>query len=929
MTKEYDVLVYGAWIDPRSCGISSVQHDVIKEVAKRGKRQYLITEDWDNPNPRAVQFTVIEPTDDFQWQDVVGRAQIFDSLDDLLEKDARGEVYGGESALQGVGVIHSHTDDIIPHYNPDERHVNNYRTLASGIQQLSGRKPKLVRTRHDEVHAAIDRLNRLCGFEWDLLSDEVREDLLEDGTKIIPYVNENIADNRDILLGEYRWDEQYLEDVMDHVYYILHKLRLWRSEPSEFDAIVNLTYNGAEASKRLCEVNAADYHKFTHIHNGTSFEPTDWGRVHGNLEQFHINKGLHCYRGDSIYKEGIEFDKEDKKVIFVGRTAVDKGALELAESLKQLYHSGHQNVKGIFVGNFDEEDRRKLVEIDPENAENYLLFTGRVENINDLASIYWFGDLTAIPSHYDTFNLVGAESLRMGTPIVATNFSGLGDAYFSSPESSLVEVGLPVQKKYREGPGKYFGVSVDSLTEQIEKLITDPELASKLGVTGEIYSKEHLSSERMGREYADLFDRLMQIEEEESDARHISFVCNTLENTHGVPIVMKNIADYLKKNTNLEVSFIGNHFDNNVITYVDADDREWKFRDREEFTTWLNDNDVKIDVLHSHTWHLSDYYLPFHSDRDEMDLPTFLEELGRPKLIYTDHANPTFDLDRISELHGLHYLGLSQEEKERFLRDNLLDYHDLQQWQMGWEATSILSKRQMMQLADEITYVSATQRNEEKNMIPGINFESKEKVIMNGIDLGKYVDESLYRDANKLRQRMQLHDLDVILYAGRMDEEKGIYDLAEAVNIMNKDSPVALIYLGDSTDVQNEILRTTPSAIFPGRIEDRRELAAFYAMADVVAQPTWGECFNQVMAEALMVGTPGVVSDYSATGEIYVRNGAALGCHRNNPEDLADKLDLILSDEALYERYRKNGKEFVERNLTQDIMCKKYLELYS
>ena len=121
MTNKKDVLVYGAWIDPRSSGISSVQHDVIKEISKRGRRQYLITEDWNNPNPLAVKLTIIEPSEDFKWQEVVGTERTFESLEDLIEKDRKGEIKG-RPILQNIGVVHSHSDDIIPHYNPNERH---------------------------------------------------------------------------------------------------------------------------------------------------------------------------------------------------------------------------------------------------------------------------------------------------------------------------------------------------------------------------------------------------------------------------------------------------------------------------------------------------------------------------------------------------------------------------------------------------------------------------------------------------------------------------------------------------------------------------------------------------------------------------------------------------------------------------------------
>lgn len=407
------------------------------------------------------------------------------------------------------------------------------------------------------------------------------------------------------------------------------------------------------------------------------------------------------------------------------------------------------------------------------------------------------------------------------------------------------------------------------------------------------------------------------------EKRHIAYFCTTKDNTHGVPVVMNNIASRLEKNRNFDVSYIINDFDGQNIHFT-HNNKEHNFSNREEFTRFLEDNDIRIDILHSHTWHLSDYYKPFHTDRDQMDLPTFLKRLGNPKLVYTNHANPTEDLRRMKETKA-NYLVLSEREKEEFLHAHLLDYVS---WQKGgWVPTTILAKRQMMELSDLVTFVSETQRQEEKEMIPHLDIDGKSKVVMNGTDIGDSKD----LNPERLRQSLGLEGQKVLLYAGRMDEEKGIYDFAQAANLLQREN-VSLVYLGNaSSDTQSKIKSLAPDSniVFPGRIADRNELASYYSLADLVVQPTWGECFNQVIAEALAVGTPGVVTDFSGPEEVYVKTGAALGSKVRDPEDLSIKIEEMLSNPSLYEEIAAKGKQLVDKKLNAKSMYQNYLRLYS
>ena len=398
---------------------------------------------------------------------------------------------------------------------------------------------------------------------------------------------------------------------------------------------------------------------------------------------------------------------------------------------------------------------------------------------------------------------------------------------------------------------------------------------------------------------------------------------------HGVPIVMLNIVRALSGGA-FTFSYIANHFDTNRIRYFDETRRVIDFENRAALINFIRHQGIQFDALHFHSWHYSDHYKPFHSERDPLGIDILIEQLGASRVIYTDHANPTEDLRRIHTHHGIDYASLNDAGKEAFLREKNLYHFSLQDWLRGWDATSILCRRQMMRLADHVAHVSATQRQEENQFIlPHYAVSEKHVVIWNGTDLLDYRDlpEVRARSTQLKRQRKGKS----VLYVGRAEKEKGIFDLATAAARLREDgSPVNLTFVGQfDTDLREQLDRTAKQKNrYTGMINDRAELAARYIATDLIAQPTWGECFNQVISEGLAVGTASVVSNISGPKEVYVNNGIAIGHRPQAPDSLAHEIKRGLTDNALRRSIINKGNRFVARHLSARNMVAQYADLY-
>ncbi len=143
----------------------------------------------------------------------------------------------------------------------------------------------------------------------------------------------------------------------------------------------------------------------------------------------------------------------------------------------------------------------------------------------------------------------------------------------------------------------------------------------------------------------------------------------------------------------------------------------------------------------------------------------------------------------------------------------------------------------------------------------------KEKIaiIHNGLDIEEFVtlpERGTFRRKYKLSD-----DKKIILFLGRLHKIKGVHNLIEAFALVKtqRDDTVLVIAGpddGELSALQGNVrqLGLDGSVIFTGPLYTRDKLCA-YVDADLLAYPSMHEIFGLVPFEALMCGTPVVVTD--------------------------------------------------------------------
>jgi spore coat protein SA len=171
-------------------------------------------------------------------------------------------------------------------------------------------------------------------------------------------------------------------------------------------------------------------------------------------------------------------------------------------------------------------------------------------------------------------------------------------------------------------------------------------------------------------------------------------------------------------------------------------------------------------------------------------------------------------------------------------------------------------------------------------------------------DLNKQIIER-----KKLREKFSIEDNQKILFfSGRLVKEKGILELVKSLESVK--SNCKLFVAGSSwfgsneeTNFTKELYETAQKIQkgikFLGYI-DNKEVESFYYFADLVIVPsTWEEPGALVVAEALSLGKPLIITKSGGIVE-YVKPEGAIILDKNKDlvSSLAKSIDLLLSNEV-------------------------------
>jgi glycosyltransferase involved in cell wall biosynthesis len=172
----------------------------------------------------------------------------------------------------------------------------------------------------------------------------------------------------------------------------------------------------------------------------------------------------------------------------------------------------------------------------------------------------------------------------------------------------------------------------------------------------------------------------------------------------------------------------------------------------------------------------------------------------------------------------------------------------------------------------------------------------------------------------------------ILIYLGRLNQEKGLQELSDAFFELKKKHPLKLLLVGPQESDDNEVflklinnLKADKDVVY---INFTSTPEYYLGVADIFCFPSYREGFGTVALEAAAMGIPVVASNIYGLSDAVSDGKTGLLFEPRNAKDLALKLERLIVDTELARKLGAQGRERVIQDFAEQILTQKMVDEY-
>jgi glycosyltransferase involved in cell wall biosynthesis len=185
-----------------------------------------------------------------------------------------------------------------------------------------------------------------------------------------------------------------------------------------------------------------------------------------------------------------------------------------------------------------------------------------------------------------------------------------------------------------------------------------------------------------------------------------------------------------------------------------------------------------------------------------------------------------------------------------------------------------------------------------------------------------------------MRKRLGIRNEKLVLWVARMYPTKDPLVFIRAIPHVLKNCRKVKFLMKGGGPFYSYMVHTAEKLNLLGRYLEiintyipERQLAQFYAAADIFVVTSWYEGFGMTCIEAMACGKPVIATNDGAFPEVIGNCGLLF--ERSNARDLAEKIIALLENEELAYKFGKKASQRVSRCFTWEQAAEKYYQVYS
>lgn len=254
-------------------------------------------------------------------------------------------------------------------------------------------------------------------------------------------------------------------------------------------------------------------------------------------------------------------------------------------------------------------------------------------------------------------------------------------------------------------------------------------------------------------------------------------------------------------------------------------------------------------------------------------------------------------------------------------------------------------KRKILDFVEKLTYRCATKVYPNSFGLLDIILENrfceaeKVKVLANGSSNGidtDYFSPELFssEERQKIRSELGIAGNDfVFVFVGRLVKDKGINELVEAFELLQKtQTGVKLLLVGDYESELDPLFPKTLKAIQSNEnivsVGFQSDVRPFLAISDALVFPSYREGFPNVVMQAGAMGLPSIVSNINGCNEIIIecKNGTIIPV--KNAAAILEKMQFMSNNKAGFNQMKTAAREMIVSRYSQQVVWNAIFEEY-
>ena len=247
-------------------------------------------------------------------------------------------------------------------------------------------------------------------------------------------------------------------------------------------------------------------------------------------------------------------------------------------------------------------------------------------------------------------------------------------------------------------------------------------------------------------------------------------------------------------------------------------------------------------------------------------------------------------------------------------------------------------KRILLRLADKLignlSTFNIVDSNSQRDFLFGENVLSPQKSIVfgsgsiSGVDLNKF--KPCKKTYDEVRADLSIpKNAFIFLYLGRLNQDKGVLDLASAFSKVKGDRAYLVAVGPDEADFGKRMqklcdLNQERLRLVGFSAEPQKYLAA----ANALCLPSYREGFGSVIIEAAAVGVPAIASDIYGISDAVQNQKIGLLHPPKDIDEILRCMNLFLSDPKLLKKYGSAAKKRAHKEFDANVMSQHWLNFY-